>query len=192
MSAFVANTLNSIIKSAIFFFPCLKVSIFHSVSAAFVLSLSVALISQTNSSQSWVFFSSSSSSSFLCTYIPTTSPLRQARIAVILSLVSVTLLLLRNNLILFYQSLNFIQLLPNYFRSSTMLLGIIACTFSLLVVCAGVSDIFMSVCSYLFEASSVICRDSSYPDNASILFIFLELILVPLHSFHYTCFVPNR
>ena len=45
MSAFIANTLNSIIKSAVFFFPYLKVSIFHSAFAAFVLSLNMVLIS---------------------------------------------------------------------------------------------------------------------------------------------------
>ena len=47
VSTFMANTLNLIMKSAVFFFPCLKVSIFHSVFAAFILSLNVVLISQT-------------------------------------------------------------------------------------------------------------------------------------------------
>jgi len=39
VSAFMANMSNSIMKSAMFFFPYLKNSIFHSASAAFVLSL---------------------------------------------------------------------------------------------------------------------------------------------------------
>jgi len=76
VSAFMANTLNSIIKSAVFFFSCLKVSIFHSVSTTFVLSLNVALISQMNSSQSWISFSLSSLLSFFCAYIHAIPPLR--------------------------------------------------------------------------------------------------------------------
>ena len=120
VSTFMANASNSIIKSAMFFFPYLNVSIFHLAFAAFVSSLNVILISFTKSSQSWVSNFSSSSSSFHCTYIPTTSPLRQARIAVILSLVSMTLLLLRNNLIPFHQSSNFVWLPSNYPGSGTM------------------------------------------------------------------------
>ena len=99
ISAFVANASNSIIKSTVFFFSCLKVLIFYLTSATFVLSLNIVLISLTKSSQSWVPSSSSNSSSFLCVYISATPPLRQARIAVILLLVSMTLLLLRNSLI---------------------------------------------------------------------------------------------
>ena len=114
VSAYIANALNSIIKSTMFFFPCLKVSIFYSASATFVLSLNIILISLTKSSQSWVLVSSSSLSSFLCMYMPTIPPLRQARIAVILSSVFITLLLLRNSLILLYQSSNFVWLLSNY------------------------------------------------------------------------------
>ena len=76
VSAFMANTLNLIMKSTIFFFPCLNVSIFHLASAAFVLLLNVVFISFTKSSQSWVPSSSSSSSSFHCVYIPTIPPLR--------------------------------------------------------------------------------------------------------------------
>ena len=52
VSTFMANVSNSIMKSAVFFFPCLKVFIFHLKSAAFILSLNVVLISQTNSFQS--------------------------------------------------------------------------------------------------------------------------------------------
>ena len=73
-----------------------------------------------------------------------------------------------------------------------MFFGIPACMFSLIVAGTGATDIFVSICLYLFEASSVICRDSSHSDNASILFVLLELILVPFHSLHYMCFVLNR
>jgi len=62
VSAFMAKVLNSIIKFAIFCFSCLKVLIFHLAFSAFVLSLNVILISLTNSFQSWVSSSSSSSS----------------------------------------------------------------------------------------------------------------------------------
>ena len=70
VSAFMANALNSIMKSAVFFFPYLKDSIFHSVSAAFVLSLNVVLISLMKSFQSWIpSFSSSSSRCVYAHYI---------------------------------------------------------------------------------------------------------------------------
>ena len=50
-----------------------------------------------------------------------------------------------------------------------------ACIFSFV---AGVSavDISVSICLYLFKASSVICKDSSCSDNISISFVFLELL----------------
>ena len=108
VSAFMANASNLMMKSAVFRFPCLNVSIFHSASAALDLLLNVVLISFTNSSQSWVSLSSFSSLSFFCVYIPATPPLRQARIAVILSSVLLTLLLLRNSLIPLHQSSNFV------------------------------------------------------------------------------------
>ena len=57
---------------------------------------------------------------------------------------------------------------------------------------AGVVDISVSVHLYLLEASSVICKDPSRSDNASISFVLLELVLVSLHSLYYTCFVPDR
>jgi len=71
-----------------------------------------------------------------------------------------------------------------------MLLGITACMFLLFITCAGASNISVSVC--LFEVSLVICRDFSLSNNVSISFVLLELVLVPLHSFHYMCFVFNR
>ena len=46
--AFMANTLNLIIKLTMCFLLCLDVSIFHSVSAALLLSLNVILNSLTN------------------------------------------------------------------------------------------------------------------------------------------------
>ena len=50
VSVFVASALNSIMKSVMFFFPCLKVFIFHLASAVLVLSLNIILISHMNSS----------------------------------------------------------------------------------------------------------------------------------------------
>ena len=149
VSTFMANVSNSIMKFTVFFFPYLKDSIFYLASATFILSLNVVLIYLTKSFQSWVLSSSSSSLSFLCVYIPATPPLRQARIAVILSLVSMTLLLLRNSLISLYQSLNFVWSLSNHPGSSTMFFGIFVYTFSLLTAGAGASatNISMSVCS---------------------------------------------
>ena len=67
VSAFMANVLNSIIKSVICFFPFLKVLIFYSASAALLLLLNVFLISHMNLFQSWVSISLSSLSSFFWT-----------------------------------------------------------------------------------------------------------------------------
>ena len=177
-----------------FLLPCLNISIFHSASAALDLSLNVVLSSFTNSSQFWVSLSLSSSLSFFCTYIPTTPPLRQARIAVILLSVLLTLLLLRNSLIPLYQSSNLDWLPSNHPGSSTIFFGNPAWTFSLTaaaaIACA--TDISVSVCSYsLVEASSLICKDSSHSNNASISFVLLELILSSC-SLYYTCFVPQQ
>ena len=180
MSAFMASASNSIIKSTVFFLPCLKVSIFHSASAALDLSLNVVLNSFTNSSQSWVLLSSSNSLSFFCEYIPATFPLRRAKTAVILSSVPLTLLLLRNSLIPLHQSSNLDQSPSNYPRSGTILFGNPAWAFSLAVVApgAGVPDISVSVClCSSVETSSLICRDLSCSDNASTSSILLELVL---------------
>jgi len=57
---------------------------------------------------------------------------------------------------------------------------------------AGATDISVSICLYSFEASSMICRDLSHSNNALILFILLELVLVPLRSLHYICFILDR
>ena len=74
--AFMASASNSIMKSAVFYFFCLKDSILHSASAAFILSLKVILISFTKLFQSWMPSSSSNLSSFFCAYIPATLPLK--------------------------------------------------------------------------------------------------------------------
>ena len=190
--AFMANASNSIMKSVVFHFPCLKVSIFHSASAVLDLLLNVVLISLTKSSQSWVPNSSSSSLSFFCAYIPATPPLRWAKIAVILLLVSMTLLLLRNSRISLYQSSNFVWSPSNYPGSGTIFFGISANTFLPISTAmdAGAVYISVSVCLLvLFEASSVILRDPNLSDNASKSFVHLELVLFilcsyVLHAFH--------
>ena len=186
ISAFMASTLNLIMKFTVFHFPYLKDSILYSVSAVFVLLLNVIFISLTNSSQSWVLSSLSSSSSFFYVYIPATPPLRWARITVILSLISIILLLLRNNCIPLYQSLNFVWSPLNHPGSGTMLFDITAYIF----LFSG-TDISVFVCSYLFEVSSLICRDPSHSNNTLILSVLLELVLVPLCSLHYIYFVQQ-
>ena len=126
--------------------------------------------------------------------MPAIPPLRQARIAVILSSVSMTLLFLRNNLIPLHQSLNFIQLPSNHPGSGTIFFGIPAYTFSLTPVVVGASadNISMSIHLSSLKASSVIYKDPSHSDNISILFVLLELVLVLLCSLHYMYFVLDR
>ena len=68
-----------------------------------------------------------------------------------------------------------------------MLLGIPANLFTAGVV-TGAVDISVSICSLLVEASLLICKDPSRSDNASILFVLLELVLTS-HSYCYTCFI---
>ena len=68
-----------------------------------------------------------------------------------------------------------------------MLLGIPVNSFIAGVV-AGAVDISVSICLSLVEASLLICKDPSRSDNASILFVLFELVLVP-HSLYYMCFV---
>jgi len=73
-----------------------------------------------------------------------------------------------------------------------MFFDIPAYTFLLFAIAtgAGATDISsVVVCLYLFEASSIICKDPSYSDNASILFVLLELVVVSSRSYYYTCFV---
>ena len=97
----------------------------------------------------------------------------------ILSLVSITLLLLRNNLIPLHQSSNFDQSLSNHPGSSTIFFGNSVCMLFIAVSGAGTTDISsIVICLYLSEASSVICKDPNCSDNASISFVLLELVLV--------------
>ena len=94
----------------------------------------------------------------------------------ILSLVSVTLLLLRNNLISLHQPLNFVQSPSNHPGSGTISFGISACMFSL--VATSAVDSVISVHLYSLEASSSeIFKDPNLSDNVSISFILLEPIL---------------
>ena len=99
----------------------------------------------------------------------------------ILSSFSITLLLLRNNLIPLHQSSNFDQSPSNHPGSGTMFFGNPACMFPLFATAsgAGATDISsMVVCSYSSEISSVICKDPNRSDSASISFVLLELVLV--------------
>ena len=189
VSAFIGSTLSSIMKSTVFCFPCLKNPILYLASATFVLSLKVILISFTKLSQSWASSYLSSLSSFFCAYIPTTPSLRQAKITVILLSVSITLLLLRYNYISLHQSSNFVWSLSNHPGSGPILFDMTACIFLFASAGAGAADISVSVCLYLLETSSVICKDPSCSDNVSISFVLLELVLVPFHSLYYMYFV---
>jgi len=74
----------------------------------------------------------------------TTPPLRLARITVILSLVFISLLLLRIIHIPLHQSLNFILSLLNYPGFGTMFLGITAYLFMFVVTGTGATDIALS------------------------------------------------
>ena len=121
-----------------------------------------------------------------------TPSLRQAKITVILLLVSMTLLLLRNNLIPLHQSSNFVRSLSNYSGSSIIFFGIPTCTFLLIPTAAGVSADDISVSVLLLEASSVICKDPNRSNNALISFVLLELVLVFLHRLSYMCFILDR
>ena len=145
ISAFMASVSNSIMKSVVFCFPCLKNSILHSASAIFVLLLNVVLISFTKSFQSWVLISSSSLLNFFYAYISAIPLLRQARIAVILLSASMTLLLLRNNYIPLHQSLNFVWSPSNHSGFSIIFFSISAYIFSLIATSAGATDISVSV-----------------------------------------------
>ena len=105
----------------------------------------------------------------------------------ILSLVSMTLLLLRNNCIFLYQSSNFFQSLLNYHGSMTILFSVTACMF--LFIVAGASNISLSVCLFvLLEALFMIFKNSSLSDSTLILSILHELILYSCELCH-MCFI---
>ena len=97
-----------------------------------------------------------------------------------------TLLLLRNSRIPLYQSLNFVRSLSNHPRSGIIFFGISANTFPPISMAMGADavDISVSICLLVsFEASFVIFRDPNLSDNASKLFVRLELVLFILHSY---------
>ena len=122
------------------------------------------------------------------------SPLSQANIAVILSSVATTLLLLRNRQITLYQSLNFILSLSNYLRFRTMLFGIT--TYAVLLYTASAVDIPLGVSGVagsvvLFNMYSiVILNDLSISSSASIL-SWLCFTILSVHGFYhnYLCLV---
>ena len=91
--------------------------------------------------------------------------LRQVRIAMILLSISMTWLLLRNNLISLYQSSNFVLSPLNHSGSGTIFLGNSA--YMLFSFTGAVNILFMySVLSC--EAFLVICKNSNHSDNTSI------------------------
>jgi len=85
----------------------------------------------------------------------------------ILLLVSIVLLLLRNNLIPLYQSSNFILSLLNHPGSGTMFLGTLAyLLFS--YIDTGIINILSVYFVILPETLFMICKDPSCSDNLSI------------------------
>ena len=153
-----------------YFLLYLNISIFHLVSAILLLSLNMVLISLTNLSQYWKSSSFSIWLNFFYTYIPATSPLSWARIAVILLSVAITLLLLRNNQISLYHFSNLIWSPSNHPRSGTIIFGMTAYFVWLYTTSAGTVDIssVVSVSIVLILSkisSSVIFNDQSHSDN---------------------------
>ena len=103
----------------------------------------------------------------------------------ILLFVAITLLLLRNNLISFYQSLNFTLFLLNHIRSRTMLFSNSICSFCIFAGAVDISFVYSVVFSKMF---SVIFNDPSCSDNASILYsqcLFVLLSIVYATSILY-------
>ena len=102
----------------------------------------------------------------------------------ILSSVSMTLLLLRNNQISLHQSSNFVLSPSKHPGSKIIFSSITAYPFSFVITGAGTIDISLSDHSYISsKASFVIYKDPSLFDNASILSVCLELILVLLVAY---------
>ena len=158
--AFIANTLNSIMKSTICFFPYLNVLILYLESAALLLSLNAVLISLTKLSQSQMLFFSSTWLIFFYAQIFDMPFLSWASTAVILSSIAITLLLLRNNQISLHQPSNFIWSPLNHPRSRTILFSIT--TYAILLYTASIdainisSDNTSSVVLFLSEAYSLV------------------------------------
>ena len=141
VSVFMANTLNSIIRSMMCLFFCLNVSIFHSASTTLLLLLYAVLTFLMKLFQFWTSSSSSIWLIFFYVQIHAILSLSWSNTMVILSSVAITLLLLRNNQILFHQSSNFVWSLSNYFRFKTMLFGITAYAILLYTTNIGAIDI---------------------------------------------------
>ena len=115
--------------------------------------------------------------------MPTTPPLRQARITAIPLSVSKILLLLRN---IVYPSTS---LQISFCPHQTILFGITTCMLSFVNAGASATDISSSNCLFVpLEASFVIFRDLSLSDSASVLFVLYEIVLFFLwsisHVFH--------
>ena len=87
---------------------------------------------------------------------------------------------------------NFDRSPSNHPGSGTILFGIPACTFSLVTAAAGAPDISVSVRSYSsVDVSSLICKDPSRSDSASISLVLCEPVLSS-RSLHYMCFVLQQ
>ena len=118
--------------------------------------------------------------------------LNQTNIAVILSSVVITLLLLRNRQISLYQFSNFILFLSNYLRSRTILFSITACAVlwyfaGAINISSDVSDVASSVVLFLFNMYSlVILNDLSISSSTSIS-SGLYLAILSVHSLYYNC-----
>ena len=63
--------------------------------------------------------------------------------------------------------------------------------YAFLLVIASAVDISVSIHLSSLEASSVIFKDPSLSDNASILFVLLDIVLSCSHSFHYMYFISS-
>jgi len=91
---------------------------------------------------------------------------------VILSSIPITLLLLKNNQISLYQSLNFVLSPLNHPESGTILFGMTAYLFCV-ITSAGATDILSMVSISIISvkvSSSVILNDSSHFNSTSKLF----------------------
>ena len=114
---------------------------------------------------------------------------------VILSFAATTLLLLRNNWILLYQSSNFVPSPSNYSGSGTMLFSIVVNIFLLYPASAGTVNISsvsgVSGSILLFDMLSlVILSDPNIFFSFSIIF-WLCLAILSVCGFYYNCFVCN-
>ena len=110
-------------------------------------------------------------------------PLSQASTVVIISSAATTLLLLKNKRIPLHQSSNFVQSLLNHPGSDTMFFSNSVWLFSWPITSIGAgasaTGISVSIHSSLVLSSEVsICKDPIHSDNALILSVYLELVVV--------------